>query len=544
MSAQADNRLTSSPPPPSWIEKEAQDITGLDLLGLRAPVNAIGNILIDGVTTISPMVRYVSLRAWITHIYGQLALPDSSRDFIEFATRVESAVVIGNLIHNSNTSGLIGSDAASKIVAEAGKQIELQRLVKQPATNIYLGPSLQVGIAFDRDEGIAGLTEERGLPLALAANEILGKTRFGEELLRTPTLKRFTRDELARLGAAFPIGAPSEKERQVLLSAILPAKPRSESEFNRVASYGILLEIANNSDGLNEFDILNHAIDPDCPLLPKYTKWLNGWACYFVRDMLAVAHEAALAAMLYALQDEGGDERPVAGHALICAMLRDDAELKVALKDLGLLPVGRKPLDAPLHELARLLDERTSMKHKGQMPRWDGLSEQDVIDVAYEGGIKALAMLPVSWLLSQARVTKGEENQGLLSDFLSPQGWARIGIEQVVLPDIADMLRRKITIREAVAELAMRTMDQHVRIAWARLAADPNRDVALLTVDNGMWTLRNGKEFRPGRTASRLIQAIGWLRQLGLLQDAGCTKEGKRHLEEIRNHVVEQEGTA
>ena len=36
--------------PPSWVEKEAQEITGLDLLGLRAPVNAIGNALLDGVT--------------------------------------------------------------------------------------------------------------------------------------------------------------------------------------------------------------------------------------------------------------------------------------------------------------------------------------------------------------------------------------------------------------------------------------------------------------------------------------------------------------
>jgi hypothetical protein len=533
---------SNTPPPPEWVEKEAQEITGLDLLGLRAPVNAIGYAFLDGVTTISPMVRYIALRAWTTHLYLELRLPDSRSDFLEFATRVEAAVVIGNLLDNPNAAGLIGSEAGQKIVEEGARSIELRPLVKQPATNIYLGPSTQIGVAFQREKGIAGLTEERGLPLAELLDESLAGTAFAKKLRKNPKIEKLSREELEEVGAAFPIDSPSKKEREFLLSAILPARPRSEEEANRAISYGILLEIASEAGKIEELDILDYAINPDCALLPKYTKWLDGWACYLIRDMLAVVHECAFAAMLYGLQEAGGDDRAAQGLGLLSAMLGNDAEIKASLKGLDLLPKGRKPLDAPLSELARLVDELTVTKRRGMIPRWEGLGEQDVIDAAWDEGIEALAMLPVAWLLAQARVGKGEDNQQILTDYLSVQGWARIGLEQVVLPGLNDMLRRGITIREAMGELAMRTMDQHVRIAWSRLAVDPRRDVASLTVDGDMWSLRKGKEFRAGRTASRLIQAIGWLRQLGLVDNKGCTEEGKRHLDRVRSLVDNQGG--
>jgi len=534
--------LNDAPPPPEWVVKEAQEITGLDLLGLRAPVNAIGYAFIDGITTVTPMVRYIGLRAWTTYVYGELGLPDSRSDFLEFATRVEAAIVIGNLLDNPKATGLIGSDEGQKIVEAGAKDIELRRLVQQPAAGIYLGPSLQIGVAIEREKGIPGLTEERGLPLAEVVDETLAGTAFAKKLRKNPKLLMLSRAELEEVGTAFPIDTPNEREREVLLSAILPAKPRSEGEANRAISYGIMMEIASEVGKVQELDILDYAIDPDCALLPKYTKWLDGWACYLIRDMLAVVHERAFAAMVYGLQEAGGDERAAQGLGLLRAMLGNDAEIKASLKGLGLLPKGRKPLDAPLSELARLVDELTVTKRRGMIPRWMGLGEQSVIDVAWDEGIEALAMLPVAWLLAQARVGKGEDNQQLLTDYLSVQGWARIGLEQVVLPGLGDMLRRGITIREAMGELAMRTMDQHVRIAWSRLAADPRRDVASLTVDGDMWSLRKGKEFRAGRTASRLIQAIGWLRQLGLVDDKGCTEEGERHLDQVRSLVDDQGG--
>ena len=85
-------------PTPSWIESGAKLIRGLDLLGLRLSAQVVGNSLLNGVTTITPSVRYLSFRAWITHVYIQQGMPDELRAFRDFASRVEAALGLGNLL--------------------------------------------------------------------------------------------------------------------------------------------------------------------------------------------------------------------------------------------------------------------------------------------------------------------------------------------------------------------------------------------------------------------------------------------------------------
>ncbi|NLF58824.1 MAG: hypothetical protein GX580_14435 [Candidatus Hydrogenedens sp.] len=530
----------TSPPPPSWVERKSEEVSGVDLLGLRMPVNTVGYGLLDGVTTISPMVRYVSLRAWITDFYGRLRLEDLPDAFTNFAKRVESAVVMGNLLRDAPPPNLIGSNEARRELEASGGKCPLARLVKLPAANIYLGPSLELNVAFKRSPGIAGLTEERGLPLAQAADEALGRTALARELERNPALESLDRAALEELGAAFPLDAPGERERECLLAAILPEEPRPEAEMNRVVSYGILLEIAERTGTLEEHDILKAAVDPDSPLLRDYEPWLDRWACYLVLDMLAVVHEAALGEMLRALEDAGGG--PVRGPELVRGMLSRDDEIEASLNRLGLLPEGPNPLDAPLERLAEQVDRRTETTRPGRMPRWDGLCEQALIAEAGGQNPRGVALLPAAWLLARARHEKGGTGKGDLSRHLFSGGWGRMGVGQVVIPGLEDMLRREVTLRGAMEQLALRTMDQHVRIAWARLAADPSKDVALLTVDGPLWSVRPKKDFRPGRTASRLVQAMGWLRQLGLVDGGACTERGRQCLERIRGLVREKGG--
>jgi hypothetical protein len=50
------------------------------------------------------------------------------------------------------------------------------------------------------------------------------------------------------------------------------------------------------------------------------------------------------------------------------------------------------------------------------------------------------------------------------------------------------------------------------------------RDVALLIADGDRWYPRNS--FKHGRLGSRLRQAVGWLRQLGLVDSGGITDAG------------------
>jgi len=75
-------------------------------------------------------------------------------------------------------------------------------------------------------------------------------------------------------------------------------------------------------------------------------------------------------------------------------------------------------------------------------------------------------------------------------------------------------------------------------MAWARLGADPRRDVSVIAADGDAWVLVEGRDFRSGRTASRLKQAIGWLRQLNLVSTEGLTDEGRRVLSQLRETLA------
>ena len=102
-------------PIPDWVSFDADETEGLDLLGLRAPVQAIGNELFNGVTTVTPKLRYLSLISWIIWRYSQARLPDAWTPFEQFASAQEAAVVIANA-----RSGVRKHHAASRC-AERGK---------------------------------------------------------------------------------------------------------------------------------------------------------------------------------------------------------------------------------------------------------------------------------------------------------------------------------------------------------------------------------------------------------------------------------------
>lgn len=202
-------------PSPSWVESGAELVSGLDLLGLRNPVQNLGLEVLTGITTITPTVRYVSLRAWIARRYALARLQDSWKAFREFAGRVEAAIAIGNLIADRQSSGLVGFEGAMPLLESNSDPLELKSLVKQLAVAIYAGPSEQLGISFASDSRVPGLTAERGIPLAEAVEEILGKTAFAKALLSNPRISVFKRSALEELGTKFAIQEPTGQAPQL-----------------------------------------------------------------------------------------------------------------------------------------------------------------------------------------------------------------------------------------------------------------------------------------------------------------------------------------
>ncbi|TKB80910.1 MAG: hypothetical protein E8D45_02245 [Nitrospira sp.] len=95
----------------------------------------------------------------------------------------------------------------------------------------------------------------------------------------------------------------------------------------------------------------------------------------------------------------------------------------------------------------------------------------------------------------------------------------------MILPRLDDWHRRELSVAAVLQEFAHLTIDQHLRVAWGRLAQDPRRDASVFLRDGDRLIRRSGYE--GGRTATRLRQAIGWLHQLSLLQGGHLTGEGR-----------------
>lgn len=512
----------------------AKSVRGLDLLGLRAPVQSIGNALLDGITTVTPTVRYLGLRSWLLRRYAEARLPDNADQFTNFAARFEAAVVLGNLLLDPKTRGLVGSGkAVTQLAGPPTESVDLRAFVDQIAASIYTGPSNQLLISYESDGQIPGLTEERGLALYHAVDGSLGDTRVAKAFRDDPKTCLIERTALQELGAAFRIASPPPHERASLLAAILPAEPR-DAERPRLATYAVLLELASVlGDDFSENSLFEEAARRDRRIPEGYYPHLDQWLAYLVRDNLAVVHECALRAVVDRLSTPAFVGQAIEGHQLLTDLLADATDHSAALRAVGLWEDATSPLSLPFNELRVLVQQRTQPRTPGAIPRWDGLTEDTVMTAAAKAGPGALVLLPVAWLLALERLrdTRGVEPFSSLLDY---DGFERIGAFEVMEPAVEVMLSQAANVGEVCLELAHRTVEQHLRMAWTRLSSDPTHDVSVVAADGDRWHLVEGRAFEGGRTASRLSQAIGWLRQLGLLTAAGLTDDGRRYLDRLR----------
>ena len=126
---------------------------------------------------------------------------------------------------------------------------------------------------------------------------------------------------------------------------------------------------------------------------------------------------------------------------------------------------------------------------------------------------------PVAWCLACERTPKGRSAGTDQATRLGSIGPLQIGIDAVIRPKVDAYLEGDRSYRDVMSDLVVRTVQQHLRVAWSRFAAPRGKDVSVLIADNDTWA-RN-RVFRPGRTGSRLPMAIDWLDQLKLTSEAG-----------------------
>lgn len=526
---------------PTWVSSGAAPTRGVDILALRAVVQGVGGELLDGITTVTPTVRYLGLRTWLARRYALARLPATPEAFSDFAGRIEAAVTIGNLLVKPSTQGMVGSNEALVALAGEPAAFDVGTLVGQTAADIYAGPSDQLGLSLPSEGAVPELTRERGLPLFDAVECTLGRTQLGEQLTKDPKVHHFTREVLREVGERFAMGSPDEGERVALLAALLPSQPRP-TDINRLGSYALILELAQRlGRAPRKGEVYALALSHESNLPDLYSPWLDGWTRYLLRDMLAVVHEAALESLVGEVARQGR-AGAVEGAAVIAQLLSREDEVEDALAQLGVLPEGGRPLDVELPILQERIRAVAGVRKEGAIRRWPGpIDEEALIAQARSGGAGVLALLPLAWLLVAERVGR-TGGRGLGERGMSRQGRERLGVEQVVLPEVGRFLSQRRSVREVAVELAWRTVEQHLSTAWSRLAARPHADVSCLIADGTRWSLQSG--FRHGRTTDRVSRAIGWTQQLGLVSGEGLTAEGHAVLCRLREQLTTIGGDA
>lgn len=134
-------------------------------------------------TTITPSVRYIGIRAWLIWCYGQSGLPDNWASFTYFSARLETAIVLANLNQDRSISGLIGADQAMDRLNANTPSLSTAPLIIAPAVTIYAGPSDQLRVRGARREGVPGLDQKRGTQIAHVLDKRFSKTSHIEQML-------------------------------------------------------------------------------------------------------------------------------------------------------------------------------------------------------------------------------------------------------------------------------------------------------------------------------------------------------------------------
>lgn len=167
-----------SQPVPDWVSFDAETATGLDLLGLRAPLQQISNEIFNGVTTITPKLRYLSAITWIISRYYEAKLPDKKSSFMAFAAGQEAAIVMANRFSDRTATSLVGVTGADAALDSGKNRLPLRQLTQNIAFNAYISSSRQLHLTRASGGGLSRLSKERGGPLADEFDKIIRKSAY------------------------------------------------------------------------------------------------------------------------------------------------------------------------------------------------------------------------------------------------------------------------------------------------------------------------------------------------------------------------------
>jgi len=504
---------------PQWSEMPSK--RGLDPLGMQAGGIVVYQDLLPGISNVTLRMRYYGLYAWLSDTYARKAGKTDSDTWRRWVRRTEALYALVAADSKTETGGVAGVDWAGKRLAIADSDvIEFATATETKGPNLYLQQGMGVfGGAYGsqlRDLGVLGAardhdlpvpSETTGLPLALAFRAAIGEEAETLAISAIETAS-IARQDLIRLRGMLPSAIVPGSTESLLYGDILFATPDSKGDRRRDTLLLILAVARLMGKGPDPADVRWTLFGAPAGTLGEPLEPARlAWEIYHTHDLMQLAFAGLLRHCLDVL-----GAAPVGLEASVLVETAADQAVK-ALSELEGITIAPTTCWAEMVASSLTLNPRALEKALSGLRAPSPAPPQTIA-----GALRLIANV-------QARV---EERPDLIEELprrfrMGPFGRA-LTTELSFLQTRGDMTLMDLT-RELIAQ---RVINRHAQVAAQKFVRQ--RDYTFL-FEQAEGRLRRRGVYDPVLTTPRLGSAITFLRDLGLLGDAGPTAAGLERLD-------------
>jgi hypothetical protein len=491
---------------PEWTERA--DKRGLDPLGMQNAGVTLYQSLLPGISNVTLRMRYYGYYCWVSDTYARSGATDEFTAWRSWVRRAEALYALVSA-HAKGQGGVGGVEWADRRLGVDEEVIDFAEAASNdPSTVKYLRQSLgvfggayysqmvEMGLFRHGDHGIQRATNGAGRAAAEAFRTSIG-TGVESVLLEAIKSARIERQDLAHLGPIVPSEIPeSSSEREIYEKLLFVAADATKGDMSRSNSLKLILRTAQ---------ALGHRPDADGIRWNLFASGSFGdealdnqrirWEAYHCQDLFQVAAAALLewATDLMAEHDAG----------------RTLSEIEDEIR--SRLDSGPGNGGLTWSELRRSI-EPDSFDYRSASSRLisrRGTAEQKAWDIV--GLIAAL----------DQRMIERPGLREVAKRELAVHGGGRSIVSELAWID----LRAEAGVCDIIASYVIeRVIRRHSWVAMQKLRRQ--RDYTFLfEVHDGRLVRRSG--YAPVPTTPRLIPAVQFLVDVGLVDDKGTTARGR-----------------
>ena len=505
---------------PEWTEL-GQD-GGLDPLGMQRPIEAIYQSLLPGISTITLRFRYYSFFVWMLEAYAKRDGSTDPKVFRSFQRRCETLFAL-IAARGSTELGVAGIEWAQKQLASIADQVDSDAIidfsdgadVETDAEHrylrnkggafggIYSTQMYEMGlISLGDDRNPISICTSRALPLVDAFSAAIGD--LGTLFLSSVTAGKVSLGDLDSMAPMKPSAIASGSAEQTCLVKVLlgrVAAPSGSDTLRRSTALMLLrtVEAAREvprSEKVKWEWFGAGTLEPDHDPATEHVQAL--WSLYQACDLTRLAYENILDLALDVLQS---------------AELRRMAlgELVAELLDLVAVPDG-----ITWGEYSAKLSAETE-------PAIVARRADENLEAARASGDGSARMEAIVALVA-ALTARAEAFGELLDTALNaPEHFHSLRTEVRFLQDKAQ--DNALGVLEAL--IRERVLKRHLWVA-SRKFRNQKAYTFLIEPEEGLLRFRD--RFRLSPSSPRLDQALRFLRDVKLIEDAGLTEFGRAEL--------------